>query len=157
MLTKTRVCFWQRSLSNFHGKELVFEFKAQRAIRTDKSRQGKDSIVHIHIFILKEPIEIPFPSVDSLRKEAMIQKTIVLRESKNSIQVKCRHFKIVPHMLTSECGRECFDRSRASSRDWKHIRNLNFGKSRQAMTVARRGCKKVLSPLSRRINKSMRG
>jgi hypothetical protein len=73
---------------------------------------GKHSFVHIPTFILKGLTEIPFPSVHSLRQEAMIPKTTVLRQLTNSIQLKCCPFKRVPHMLTSERRQECVEGSR---------------------------------------------
>jgi hypothetical protein len=126
-LPSTCACLWQRNLSTFPGKASIPEFKTGRTIRTDKSRPGKHSIVHIHVFILKGLIEITFPSVYSLRKEVMILKTTVLRQLKNSVQLKYCHFERVPHMLTNELHQEYVERSRAPSRHWKHTSNLNFG------------------------------
>jgi hypothetical protein len=54
-----------------------------------------------------------FAGVHSLRKEVVIPKTTVLHQLKNSIQLKCCHFKRALHMFTSERRPKCVEGTRA--------------------------------------------
>jgi hypothetical protein len=83
-------------------KHWIHELKTGRAILTDDLRPGRPLIDHVDALILKQLSESPFASVRSLSQNLRIPKTTIWRRLTESLQLKSRHFKWVPYMLTEE-------------------------------------------------------
>jgi hypothetical protein len=93
-------------------KRWIYELKTGRTIMTDHLQPGTLSIDHIDVLIMKQFSETPFASVRSLSEDLKIPKTTVWRRLTESFQVKSRHFKWVPYMLTERFRQKRVDGAR---------------------------------------------
>jgi hypothetical protein len=105
--------FGEESYTLASVKHWIHELKTSRAILTDDLRPGRPSIDHIDAFILKQLSESPLASVRSLSEDLRIPKTTIWRGLTESLQLKSRHFKWVPSMLTKELRQKRVDGARA--------------------------------------------
>jgi transposase len=107
-------------------KHWIHELETGRIILTDDTRSGRPSIDHIHVLILKQLSETPFPLVRSLSEDLEIPKTTVWRRLTESLQLKSRHFKCVSYTLTEELRQKRVDEASNLLGRWMHNSRLDF-------------------------------